>query len=396
MQSEDAFTLNILTSEGITPDFQVVVLFWVYGGALNGGSSDSIMFDGTEWSRAEASRGKKSIVRGADVKAVDELGLSGNYGAYDIIHALTWARGWKMGPLLIEGAGAFLVSAMLVCGKRLFRRAIMQSSAAETMATFPLDHAYAAYSAVLASHAPDAATSKDRIDQLRVLPIDELIETHRVNYTFYGVALTIEDGPHAIWTENAVIIGTKEHEGATAAVFMQADTAAGFSRLVSTFPSSLQTEINQKYLEDGRCPAESWRQARALARQPNKKSGRETRVYMYRFREVNDRLAKALPLNVGSAHALEIAFVFNVETAWDEGSHESKTAAVMGSLWSEFAINGSPAPCVPLQVRTGPWRPFTSEQPSWLAIESGGKIKNESLVDYQDTLVDFTGRNFAT
>ncbi|SGZ06168.1 BQ5605_C031g10923 [Microbotryum silenes-dioicae] len=416
--------LNIMASEGVTPDSQVAVLFWVYGGALNGGSSDSAMFDGTEWIRAQASRGKKFILvtasyrtnicgffSGADVKAVDDLGLSGNYGAYDIIQALTWVQeniaAFGGDPnnvtLFGESAGAFLVSAMLVCGKRLFRRAIMQSGAAETLATFPLDQAYTAYPTILASHAPDAATSKDRIDQLRALPIDELIETHSVNYTFRGVALTIEDGPHAIWTENvidrlergewdewieAVIIGTNEHEGSTAAVFLQADTTAGFSRLVSTTVNTrLYATPGAKLLGDQLFFTPVWRQARALARQPNKKSGRETRVYMYRFREVNDRLAKALPMNVGSAHALEIAFVFNVEVAWDEGSHESKTAAVMGSLWSEFAINGSPDPN---------WRPFTSEQPSWLAIETGGKTKNESLVDYQDTLVDFTGKNFAT
>ncbi|SCZ91978.1 BZ3500_MvSof-1268-A1-R1_Chr5-3g08259 [Microbotryum saponariae] len=459
-QSEDSFTLNVFAPEGTTADSQerIPVMFWIYGGSLNNGSSDLVMYDSTEWIRAQAEQGKKFIVvtanyrtnicgffSGVDVKAADEQGLSGNYGAYDVIQALTWVQeniaafGGDPGNVTLfgESAGSFLVSTLLVCGKRLFRRAIMQSGAAETMSTFPVERAYGAYSTILNLHGPGGATPQARINALRSVPINDLIKTHIETYAFTGISLTIEEGPHAIWPEKvidrlergewdewveAVIIGTNEHEGSMFAYTLkvadsnvasfplaidQVASEAGYSALVSKFPPSLQTEINKKYLANGSYPTEvdlfespaskvlgdqifvvpAWRQAQALARQPNKKSGRKTRVYMYRFREVVDRLEKILPMKLGSMHALEIAFIFNLEIVWGPGTRESQTAAAMGSMWANFAINGNPDPN---------WRPFTSEQPSWLAIETGGKTENESLVDYQDTLVDFTGRNFAT
>ncbi|KDE03600.1 hypothetical protein MVLG_05935 [Microbotryum lychnidis-dioicae p1A1 Lamole] len=444
-QSEDSFTLNVFAPEGTTADSQerIPVMFWIYGGSLNNGSSHLIMYDSTEWIRAQTEQGKKFIVvtanyrtnicgffSGVDVKVADEQGLSGNYGVYDVIQALTWVQeniaafGGDPENVTVfgESAGSFLVSTLLVCGKRLFRRAIMQSGAAETLSTFPVERAYGAYSTILNLHGPGGATPQARINALRSVPIKDLMKTHIDTYASTGISLTIEEGPHAIWSEKvidrlergewdewveAVIIGTNEHEGSMFAYTLKAASEAGYSALVSKFAPSLQTEINKKYLINGSYPAEvdlchspatkllgdqifvvpAWRQAQALARQPNKKSGRKTRVYMYRFREVLDRLEKAFPMKLGTMHALEIAFIFNLEIVWGAGTRESQTAAAMGSMWANFAINGNPDPN---------WRPFTSEQPSWLAIETGGKTKNESLVDYQDTLVDFTGKNFAT
>ncbi|SCV72812.1 BQ2448_4349 [Microbotryum intermedium] len=438
-QSEESFTLNVFAPEGTTANIPVMV--WIYGGSLNNGSSHFIAYDSTEWIRAQAGQGKKFIVvtanyrtnvcgffSGVDVKAADEQGLSGNYGAYDVMQALKWVQehiaAFGGDPenvtLFGESAGAFLVSTMLVCGKRLFRRAIMQSGAAETMSTSPVERAYGGYSTILNLHGPGGATPQARIDALRSVPINDLIKTHIETYSFTGLSLTIEEGPHAIWSEKvidrlqrgewdewieAVIIGTNEHEGSIFALATKAASQPGYSALVSKFPPFLQTAINKRYLVDGSHPTEvdicdspgckvlgdqlfvvpAWRQAQALARQPNKKSGRKTRVYMYRFREVIDRLEKALPMKLGTMHALEIAFIFNLEFVWGEGTHESETAGLMGSIWANFAISGNP---------DANWQPFTSEQPSWLTIESGGKTENESLADFQATLVDFTGKNF--
>lgn len=72
---------------------------------------------------------------------LDSEGLSGNYGIYDCIAGLEWIQSniSKFGgspsnvTIFGESAGGFLVSSLLVSGKRLFNKAIMESGAPGTM-----------------------------------------------------------------------------------------------------------------------------------------------------------------------------------------------------------------------------------------------------------------------
>lgn len=76
-----------------------------------------------------------------DLAQEDPNGLCGNYGAYDVIAMFEWVKAnipnFGGDPENVtafgQSAGAFLISHLLVSGKRLFRRAICQSGAAETM-----------------------------------------------------------------------------------------------------------------------------------------------------------------------------------------------------------------------------------------------------------------------
>lgn len=38
------------------------------------------------------------------------------------------------------------------------------------------------------------------------------------------------------------------------------------------------------------------------------------------------------------------------------------------------------------------WKPFDAKQPTWLAFEKGGTVKNEEIKDVMDGMLDFTGR----
>ncbi len=93
-QSEDCLYLNIWVPEQAE---KCPVAFWIHGGGFGGGYNSEIEFDGAEY----ASRGVilVTVEYRCDIfgflahpwlSAEDEKGISGNYGIYDQIAALTW------------------------------------------------------------------------------------------------------------------------------------------------------------------------------------------------------------------------------------------------------------------------------------------------------------------
>jgi carboxylesterase type B len=146
-----------------------------------------------------------------------------------------------------QSAGAFIISNLLVSGKKLFHKAIMQSGAAGTMVrptsdrrlaerlTFypmqlikPPHESYPAASHILNLHGPGGATPEARINALRSVSTEEMLKAHNDSYRWGGVNLTLEEGDKAIWTKTTierleagewdewierVIIGTTEDEG---------------------------------------------------------------------------------------------------------------------------------------------------------------------------------------
>lgn len=126
---------------------------WIYGGSLTSGSGDRSIYDPTAWMRRDPEHNPFILVTFnyrtgifgffscSDLEATDPQGLSGNFGAYDTIAALSWVQdniksfGGDPENITVfgESAGAFLASNLLVCGRRLFSRAILQSAASSTM-----------------------------------------------------------------------------------------------------------------------------------------------------------------------------------------------------------------------------------------------------------------------
>lgn len=41
-------------------------------------------------------------------------------------------------------------------------------------------------------------------------------------------------------------------------------------------------------------------------------------------------------------HIIEIPFVFNTASLWEEGAHEAASAKWFGKAWANFAIGGNP------------------------------------------------------
>ena len=146
--SEDCLFLNIWTPAALTgaarPAANLPVLFWIYGGGFNEGSSSVAVYNGTELA-------KKGVIVVSVNYRVGPLGFlahpeltkesphrsSGNYGLLDQIAALQWvsrniaAFGGDPTQVTIFGQSAGALSVMHLMrsplAKGLFARAIAQS-----------------------------------------------------------------------------------------------------------------------------------------------------------------------------------------------------------------------------------------------------------------------------
>lgn len=301
----------------------------------------------------------------------------------------------------------------------------------------PVGEAYPAYSHIINSHGPSAATSEARIRALRSVPAEDLLQSHNETNRFGGINLTIEQGSGAIWTEatldrlrrgehdpwiEAVILGTTEDEGTMFTLGMRLNTPQGFDGYTKNLPEALQSRVRERYLggqphpetvslidapatkllSDQLFADPVYNQALAMASQPNK-----CRTWVYRCRATvvrpkckqrdydcpadailldQDRISKNDVAECGAMHCIELPFVFNTASLWDgkADAHEAKSAAVFGSTWARFAIGGNPDPN---------WQPFDPNSPSWFVFESGGQTDNESLESYAASRIDFSKRS---
>jgi para-nitrobenzyl esterase len=149
-QSEDCLYLNVWTP-GLD-DARRPVLFWIHGGGFTGGSGSSVMYKG---SRLSARGNVVVVTTNYRLGALGFLNLNevtrgripatGNEGLLDQAAALEWVRrniasfGGDPGNVTIfgESAGGMSVGCQLTLprAKGLFRRAILQSGAANSTRT---------------------------------------------------------------------------------------------------------------------------------------------------------------------------------------------------------------------------------------------------------------------
>jgi para-nitrobenzyl esterase len=140
--SEDCLTLNIWTPADAS---NAPVFFWIYGGALTGGSSREPLYDGARL----AARGIVVVsinyrlgvlgwLAHPELSRESSLGVSGNYGLLDQIEALRWVqqnvRAFGGDPKNVtiagESAGALSVMYLMAApaARGLFAKAIAESA----------------------------------------------------------------------------------------------------------------------------------------------------------------------------------------------------------------------------------------------------------------------------
>ena len=140
--SEDCLTLNVWTPARAR---NAPVFFWIYGGALQSGSSRDPMYDG----KRLAERGVVVVsinyrlgvlgwLAHPELSAESSKGISGNYGLLDQIRALTWVKeniaafGGDPANVTIAGESAGALSVMYLMAsppaRGLFAKGIAQSA----------------------------------------------------------------------------------------------------------------------------------------------------------------------------------------------------------------------------------------------------------------------------
>ncbi|KAH9454633.1 hypothetical protein MJO28_007627 [Puccinia striiformis f. sp. tritici] len=432
---EHGFNLNVFAPAGFQAAQELPVLVWIYGGSLEGGSSDSAIYDPTEWIRRESREGRNFIVVSGnyrcgifgfmacqDLVEDDAEDLAGNYGAYDCIAMLQWVqdniRNFGGNPdnvtIFGESAGAFLVGALLVTQNKLFKQAILQSGAPETLTHRSVySSANQQYFENLLQYfsIPHDLSSEQRIRLLREIPtskIMEFVSSRGAVINDYG--LTIEESAKsAIWNKPAIdlimerkwnphlkslMMGHTKDEGSIFAFFFQTTTKEGYANVLrKRCPFSPQTKIDKLYpppeaLETHKPLAMDWKNcagSRLIADQlcespmenlamafddvKHHSTGEQCKVFFY---QLNEKLPSIDPgLDWGAFHTIDLPLIFNIKTLWDSDSDQAKTSAVLGRMWADFAQTGCPDAIWP------EYAPSTS--PKKLFIDHGGKVSIDDV-----------------
>ena len=140
---EDCLFLNVWTAAR-TPSTRLPVMFWIYGGGFNEGSSSVAVYDGTQLAQkgvivvsVNYRVGPLGFLAHPELTKESEHHSSGNYGLLDQIAALQWvhrniaAFGGDPSQVTIFGQSAGALSVMHLMrsplAKGLFARAIAQS-----------------------------------------------------------------------------------------------------------------------------------------------------------------------------------------------------------------------------------------------------------------------------
>jgi para-nitrobenzyl esterase len=140
---EDCLFLNVWTAAK-SPNTRLPVMFWIYGGGFNEGSSSVAVYDGTELAKkgvivasVNYRVGPLGFLAHPDLTKESEHRSSGNYGLLDQIAALQWVQrniagfGGDPNQVTVFGQSAGALSVMHLMrsplAKGLFARAIAQS-----------------------------------------------------------------------------------------------------------------------------------------------------------------------------------------------------------------------------------------------------------------------------
>ncbi|MBW0505061.1 hypothetical protein O181_044776 [Austropuccinia psidii MF-1] len=448
-ESEElGFNLNVFSPSNLENASQLPVLVWIYGGSLEGGSSDITLYDPTEWIRREARSGRNFIVVTGnyrcgiwgfmacqDLVETDPEGLAGNYGVYDCIAMLEWVQdniknfGGDPDNVTVfgESAGAFIVGALLVTQKKLFKRAILQSGAPECLTHRHVNSSLnKAYFQSLSEYfqLSKGLTSQRRIQYLKNLPTSTIMEFILARGSVindYGLAIENSRLEISIWPKpiiqlikegkwnphlESILMAHTRDEGSIFAFCFQTLSVQGYetvlkrcpctdrAKIDALYPSSSDTlqpaaDVDWKNCAGSRLVAdqvvESPIESLALAFEGVKhdQNGNTCKIFLCELNETIPAIDQGF--DWGAFHTVDIPLIFNVKTLWEEESDQAKTSETIGRLWVNFSHTGCPDPM---------WPEYSAARaPMKCFIEKGGithfKNVNEIRSDLEKQRIQF-------
>lgn len=381
---EDCLSLNVWTpgpDDGARP-----VLVWIHGGAFVTGSGATPWYDGTSFARRHDlvvvtinyRLGALGFLHLADLGG-EAYASSGNVGMLDQVAALTWVRdnvaafGGDPDNVTIfgESAGAMSVGTLMgmPAASGLFRRAVPQSGAASNAAE--RERATKVATEVLAALGLEPTTAG--LTELHDVPVERLLDAQAqvvLRHAPSRIALSpVVDGTalpepplDAIASGSAagvdLLTGTNLDETKLfialdpsassideTALMAQADEIFG-PGAGSTAVEAYRTARPDATLADVGAALTSDRIFRVPAvRLAERQSAHTDRTYMYLFTWATPSFGGRL----GSCHALEIPFVFNVLDnpgvelfTGPVSGQTAELALAMHDAWAAFARIGDP------------------------------------------------------
>lgn len=394
--SEDCLFLNVWTSS-LDDGARRPVMLWYHGGGFSSGNGSSNGYDGVRL----VNRGEVVVVTVNHrlnapgylylAEYGDEFADSGNAGALDMVLALDWVReniddfGGDPDNILIfgeSGGGAkvtTLLSMPAADGK--VHRAVVQSG--PWLNFIPKARAAEAARKTV----EELGLTKDTIDQIKTMPIDQIraaasksgaaggpvLDGRSIlaNAFAAGTQSPGADVPMMIgWnrTENTLFGGAQspalfdlsweDLPGELKKAMPDADVAKIIATYKSEQPQSNAADIYFEATSDARFGIGSVRQAQRKVKQ----GGAPTYLYHFNW---------DTPVDGGkwrSPHALEIGMVFdNVAKSVSmsgEGAEQQRIADIMAETWISFARDGNPDnPLIPH------WQPFDLKDRSLMVLD---------------------------
>ncbi|KAA1091025.1 hypothetical protein PGT21_021110 [Puccinia graminis f. sp. tritici] len=406
-QSEEkGFTVNVFSSPGVKEGDKVPVLAWIFGGGLLHGCSCIPMYDPTEWIRREATKGHKFIVvtgnyrtnllgflASSDLAQEDPDGMAGNYGAYDCIAYLQWVQNniAKFGgdpdnvTAFGESAGALLLSHIMVCKEKLFRRVILQSGAVNTLPTVSWETHEKNYQELLEKACIKAESRSERLKALRAVPIEELVGYLSQSVRVVGLAEETTRSAKAVWNQGCVLTRLKEghwsphiesvmmgvckDEGSLFAYMCQSHTPPGYqfsqiellngasyAQLDPLYRLPNQDQIDNPVdgipLDLAQCSGSQPAGDRlfkvpmelllcALDDTKNAETQKPLSIFVYTL-EGTAVETNSPGRSFGVTHTVDIVLLFNMSHCWAPDSESAKVSATLGKTWYNYAKDGRP------------------------------------------------------
>lgn len=339
-RSEDCLYLNIWTPADAQPGDKLPVFFWVHGGAFLHGCGAEKEFDGEQFARngvilvtINYRVGALGFFAHPDLAAENPEGISGNYGIYDQIAALTWCRqniasfGGAPDNITAAGQSAGCMSVQILISspltKGMIRRAILQSGGGLN----GLNRDFSQASRESVSKKLMEALGASTIEEMRAIPGEKIAE---VQYT-----IRAEDG--LCWTPvvDGVLLTAPVDDVARAGGAHDIDYMIG-STGDDIGADTRRLEYSAVYWAKNQL---------ALGRRP---------AYLYFF----DR--KLPGDDAGAFHSAELWYEFHtLDRAWRpwEPCDRALEKAV-STYWANFARCGDPN-----GAGLPHWRPYTADAP---------------------------------